>query len=253
MLNIKNISISYSTPQGPLRIMRNFSLNVSAGERVTILGHNGSGKSTLLKAIAGNITPSHGEIIVQERDITPLSAHLRSSIVGYVQQNTSLGTAGHCTVEDNLFFAFKARSPLSLTRSTKNKALAQAVFRKSAPILQKHKKAFASSLSGGQRQLLAVLMVMQKHAPLLLLDEVTAALDPKAAKDIMSSIYKAIQQTEQTVLSVTHNPRHALLYSTRIIILSEGRIAHDIAHKDIAQMDEITLAKLLIDSMPTTT
>lgn len=250
MLNITKIRITYSTPQGPPQpILKDFSLNVTQGERVTILGHNGSGKSTLLRAIAGNIMSSTGTITVSEHDITALAAYKRSNIVGYVQQNTSLGTALQCTVADNLFFAFNTGAPLALARSQTHKQRAKIVLSKN-PTLKQHRKSFANNLSGGQRQLLAVLMVMQKNTPLLLLDEVTAALDPQAAKNVMSNIYKTIQDTGQTVLSVTHNPRHALLYSTRIIILSEGKIVHDIPQKRIEAMDDITLAKLLIDSMP---
>ena len=249
MLNITNLRVSYATPQGPLRVLHDFSLAVKPGERVTILGHNGSGKSTLLRAIAGSVIPTRGSIIVNTHNITSYPAHLRANTVGYVQQNPALGTALQCTVEENLFFSFNTPSPFSLAHSKKHKARAKVLLSK-IPTLKKHKKSLASNLSGGQRQLLAVLMVMQKKAPLLLLDEVTAALDPQAAKNVMSSIYKTIQDTQQTVLSVTHNPRHALLYSTRIIILSEGRMAHDIEQKNIEKMNDMDLAKMLIDSMP---
>ena len=251
MLSIKNLHVSFATPQGPRCILKGFSLTVEQGAHVSILGHNGSGKSTLLRTIAGYNTTRSGSITINGTRVEAQPAHKRAHIIGYAQQNTLLGTAPLCSVEENLCFAISG-TPLSLARSRTHLEQAHNILKNSALNLYKHRATPAKRLSGGQRQLLAFLMIIQKQTPLLLLDEITAALDPQNSENVANTTYQAIKDSGRTSLSVTHNLRHALAYSTRLIILAEGDISHDISTADIKKLDELELSKILLQSTHTT-
>jgi len=250
MITFNNISVRFNTV-GASPILKNLCFNINAGERVSLIGHNGSGKSTILRTLAGYITTYTGEVTANRTVMNSLSPAARSTIIGYVQQNTTLGTSGRHNVAENICFTFQNTKWFQRASSRKNIKRALRVLKTFAPsLLEQHKKN-ADKLSGGQRQLLSLIMVLQKQTPILLLDEITAALDPNAAEYVMHKAFANVSQSQQTIVSVTHNMRHALMYSSRILVLSQGKIAHDLSREKFRKMSEIDLTKMLIESTPT--
>lgn len=210
--------------------IQEISLRLEPGEVVTIIGGNGAGKSTLLNAIAGVITIDRGRIILDDREIHTQPEHVRAGYIGRVFQDPMLGTAASMTIEENLSMALRRGQPRRLCRGVTKKD--RDFFRARLELLglglENRLTTKVGLLSGGQRQALTLLMATIAMPRLLLLDEHTAALDPKTAAKVLELTRTIVDENKLTTMMVTHNMEQALSFGTRTLMLHEGRILIDL-------------------------
>jgi putative ABC transport system ATP-binding protein len=230
MVTINNISITFNkgTPN-EVRALQNVSLDIEEGSFVTVLGTNGSGKSTLLNMIAGSFYPDLGKIILDGVDITRMPEHKRARYIGRVFQNPFTGTAPDMSIAENLSLASKRGCKRGLGQALGTDLLKQ--FGKKIESLnmglEERLDSSIGKLSGGQRQALTLLMATWLKPKLLLLDEHTAALDPKTAAKVIQLTEEIISKEKQTTLMVTHSMQQAVNMGDRIIMMHQGKIAYD--------------------------
>lgn len=214
------------------------TLDIPGGQFVTVIGSNGAGKSTLLNILAGDSIPDHGQITIDGRDVTSWPTHKRASLVARVFQDPLAGTCGDMTVEENLSLA-NGRGIIGSFAKAITKELRDHFRLSLAHLglgLENRLSAPMGLLSGGQRQSVSLLMATLQPSKILLLDEHTAALDPKTAAMVMALSDRIIREQNLTALMVTHSMRHALDYGTRTIMLHEGRIVLDITGEERRKM-----------------
>ncbi|MBR1535657.1 MAG: ATP-binding cassette domain-containing protein [Treponema sp.] len=231
MLEITNVSKTFNP--GTItekKALHNINLTLNDGDFVTIIGGNGAGKSTLLNLIAGVHTCDTGTIKLNGRDVTSLPEYKRASFLGRVFQDPLTGTAANMEIEENLAMALRRGSTRTLHWGIKKEE--KALYRKKLALLDLGLEDRLTSkvglLSGGQRQALTLLMATLKKPELLLLDEHTAALDPKTAAKVLELTEKFIKQDGLTAFMVTHNMRHAIRYGNRLIMMMKGNIVYDV-------------------------
>jgi len=205
-------------------------LDVPAAQFVSIIGSNGSGKSTLLNAVAGTFPVSAGKITLGGRDVTRQAEHVRSRTIGRVFQDPRAGTAPSMTIEENLAISLLRSSRSGLRRGVTNRRreVMRAQLSRLHMGLEDRLKAGVNKLSGGQRQAMSLLMATVAEPSLLLLDEHTAALDPKVAATIMELTAAIVIERGLTTLMVTHNMELALRYGDRLIMMHAGRVVLDL-------------------------
>lgn len=207
------------------------NLEVQAVEFVTVLGSNGAGKSTLFNVIAGTLNLTSGKIYLGDTDVTHLKEIERTHILARVFQDPKLGTAPRMTVAENLLMAERRgqkRRLKSRGLTTEKRAEMAQVADKMGNGLAQRLDVATGQLSGGQRQALAFLMATEKRPELLLLDEHTAALDPKTSAQLMALTDEQIKAQQLTAMMITHNLSDALQYGNRLLVMSEGKIAMDV-------------------------
>lgn len=215
-------------------VLHGINLKVEDGEFITIIGGNGAGKSTMLNAISGSNQITSGEIILDDVNLTKASEHKRAKYIGRVFQDTRMGTASDLTIEENLAIAYrrgKSRT-LKLGITHKERELYKMMLAELDLGLDQRLKDKTRFLSGGQRQALTLLMATFHHPKLLLLDEHTAALDPKTAKKVLDLTVKIVDENKLTALMVTHNMKDAIRIGNRIIMLHNGQVILDISGED---------------------
>ena len=208
------------------------SLRMEAGDFATIVGSNGAGKSTLFNAITGGFIADEGSIMLGGQDITFTPEFERSRVIGHLFQDPLKGTAPNMTIEENLALAYlragTAPHAIFSRISRKDKAL----FREKLALLdmglEDRMKQPVGLLSGGQRQALTLLMATLRKPDLLLLDEHTAALDPKTADKVLQITEEIVARDNLTTMMVTHNMKHAIQYGNRLIMMDSGRVVVDI-------------------------
>lgn len=213
-------------------------LALAAGDFAVIVGSNGSGKSTLLNALAGEVRVDAGAIGVDGADLTALPTHARAKWVARVFQDPAIGTAGSMTIEENLAVADSRGERRTLARALSRSAR-ERYARTLAPLglgLETRLGAKVQLLSGGQRQALALVMAVLKRPSLLLLDEHTAALDPRTAEAVMQATLHAVSEARLTTLMVTHNMSQALRFGNRLVMMRAGRIVLDVAGAEKAAL-----------------
>lgn len=217
-----------------IRILDNFNLEVMKGDFIVVVGSNGSGKTTLLNLIAGTVKPDSGSITFEGNDITGLKDFNRSKWIARIFQNPLAGTAPDLTVLENFRLASQRTKPKGLITGTGNKFRALVKEKISVLNLGLENKLEQSmgSLSGGQRQALSLLMAIMDDTKILLLDEPTAALDPKTSLLILELAKKVINEYGLTAIMVTHQISDVIEYGNRVIQMKEGRIIRDIQGKD---------------------
>ena len=231
MLTLNNISIGFAldTP-APTWALQNITLNIKANDFVLILGSNGSGKSTLLNCIAGTQTLNTGSIYLDNVRIDHLADYQRSKYISRIFQNPLHGTAEDLSIIENLRIASLRKSAkklrLGIDFSFKNKARAKLSLLNMG--LENRLDQRVGLLSGGQRQALTLIMAIMADCKLLLMDEPTAALDPKSASIFMNLAQKIIEEEKLTTLMVTHNLKEAISFGNRLIQLKEGKICRDV-------------------------
>lgn len=240
MLKLQNITkVFHRGDINEKMALNGLSIHLTPGEVVTVIGSNGAGKTTLLNAVAGVFPIDEGSILIGERDVTSQAEHLRAAYVGRVFQDPNLGTAASMTIEENLAMALRRRHRLRLRIGTDRER--QDVFRESLELLHLGLEDRLTSkvglLSGGQRQALTVLMATIGCPKLLLLDEHTAALDPKTAVVVLDLTTQIIAREKLTTLMVTHNMEQALTVGSRTIMMHEGRIILDISGPERAEVE----------------
>ncbi len=210
------------------------NLNLNPGDFVTIIGGNGAGKSTTLNAIAAVWPIDQGKIIVDGVDITKLPEHKRAVHLGRVFQDPMIGTAATMSIEENMAIAARRgeRRGLGWGISRKGRENSQTHLKELNLGLEERLSTKVGLLSGGQRQAITLLMAAMKKPKLLLLDEHTAALDPKTAAKVLEISDKVIQEYNLTAMMVTHNMKDAIAHGNRLIMMHEGRIIYDVAGEE---------------------
>ncbi|GHU39608.1 ABC transporter ATP-binding protein [Bacilli bacterium] len=219
-------------------ILDDVSLKIYAKDFITILGGNGAGKSTLFNAISGTLTLTSGSVFIKGNDVTNHSPEKRAAAISRVFQDPKMGTAPRMTVAENIAIAAlrgKRRS-LGLRNITTYKADFASLAEQIGNGLEKHLDTPTGNLSGGQRQALSLLMATIVPPDLLLLDEHTAALDPKTSVALMQLTDDLVTSKDLTALMITHHMEDALKYGNRLIVMKDGQIVQDLAAAEKEQM-----------------
>ena len=219
-------------------ILNDVSLDIYEHDFITILGGNGAGKSTLFNSIAGTLPLTSGSIRIMGEDVTHFSPEKRAKYLSRVFQDPKMGTAPRMTVAENLLIAkFRGeKRGLFPRRLSAYKEEFQATIEKAGNGLEKHLDTPNEFLSGGQRQALSLLMATLKRPELLLLDEHTAALDPKTSVSLMELTDDFVSKDHLTALMITPHMEDALKYGNRLIVMKEGRIIQDLNKDEKAKM-----------------
>ena len=231
MLELKNLYKTFNAGTvNEKRAIDGLDLTLEDGDFVTIIGGNGAGKSTTLNLIAGVFPADQGNIILDGVDITRLPEHKRAKYLGRVFQDPMMGTAATMGIEENLALANRRGQRRTLRPGIT--AQEREVFRKQLAALglglEDRMTSKVGLLSGGQRQALTLLMATLKKPRLLLLDEHTAALDPKTADKVLQITEEIVARDKLTTLMVTHNMKHAIQYGNRLIMMDAGKVVVDI-------------------------
>ena len=237
MLELKNIKKVYNPGSiTEMCLFEDFNLTVKDKEFVSVVGSNGSGKTSMLNIICGSIGIEGGEIILNDKNITKLSEHKRYSKIGRVYQNPALGTSPNLTMFENLSLADNkgSRYGLSLAVNNKRKEYYREQLATLGLGLEDKMNVKLGDLSGGQRQAVALIMATLTPIDFLILDEHTAALDPKTADIIMELTDKIVKEKQLTAIMVTHNLRYAVEYGSRLLMMDKGRAILDKSGADKA-------------------
>ena len=235
MLQIKEISKTFNPGTvNEKQALRSLSLTLADGDFVTVIGGNGAGKSTLLNAIAGTWYVDEGKILVDDKDVTGLPEYKRAKFLGRVFQDPMNGTAATMEIEENLALAFRRgdKRTLKIGISQSERKMYREVLARLGLGLENRMTSKVGLLSGGQRQALTLLMATLKKPKLLLLDEHTAALDPKTAAKVLETTQEIVNEDHLTTLMITHNMRDAIQIGNRLIMMNNGRIIYDVAGEE---------------------
>jgi putative ABC transport system ATP-binding protein len=247
LLKLRKISKVFSKGTvDQVRALDKIDLDVNSGDYITIIGSNGAGKTTLLNVIAGVYPPENGgKIIVNGRDVGGLSEYKRAHYIGRVYQDPHVGTAAKMTVEENMAMALLRGRPRGL-RVASNKQRREVFCSALAPLglgLENRLGALVGTLSGGQRQALALIMATLSKPAILLLDEHLATLDPRTAQIVLDLTDMVVTQEKMTTIMVTHNMELALRYGNRLIMMHKGRIVVDMNRE---QRSDLTVHDLVV-------
>lgn len=240
MLEIKNLSKSFNIgTDNEATIFSGFNLYINKGECTGILGANGCGKSTLFNIISGVLHPEEGEIILNKKLINNLKENERARYIGRVHQNPSMGVSPTLTILENISLSDKKCEKFSLRKLIKkDKIESYKEILKTLDLgLENKLDTEVKFLSGGQRQSLSLLMATMNKPELLLLDEHTAALDPKTSRLIMEKTQELIKTQSITTMMISHNVKDTIKYSDRIVMLDRGNVILDVKNKDITEKE----------------
>ncbi len=222
--------------------IKNINLSIKENDFITIIGSNGAGKSTLFNLISGNIISSKGSIHINSKDVTLDQEFKRSKYIGRIFQDPRLGTASNMSIQDNMVIAHKKGMKglrCSLNKKLKNE------FKDNLSLLnmnlENRLEDNVGLLSGGQRQALTLLMVVLSKPDLLLLDEHTAALDPKNAEIVQDLTLKFVKNYKLTALMITHNMQHAIEFGNRLFMMDKGKVIFDTLNQDKSILTKIDL------------
>ena len=212
-------------------VLRGIDLELEQGDFTTVIGSNGAGKSTLLNAISGTFMIDEGDIELLDKRLNRMPAFQRAQYISRVFQDPQMGTARDLTIEENLAVAYKRGQKKSLGLAITNdmRDLFREKLAKLNMGLEDRLKVRASSLSGGQRQVLTLLMAVLQTPELLLLDEHTAALDPRASTMVLALTEELVEEDRISTLMITHNMEDAVRYGNRLIMLHQGQIVNDVS------------------------
>lgn len=261
MLEIQNIHKTFNPGTINEKVALNgVNLNLNPGDFVTIIGGNGAGKSTTLNAIAGVWPVDEGKIIIDGVDITKLSEHKRALYLGRVFQDPMTGTAATMSIEENMAIAARRgeRRGLGWGITKKERERYKEALKELDLGLEDRLSSKVGLLSGGQRQAITLLMASLKKPKLLLLDEHTAALDPKTAAKVLAISDKIIQEHQLTAMMVTHNMKDAIAHGNRLIMMHEGKIIYDVSGEEkknlkvadlLAKFEEVSDGEFANDRM----
>ncbi|WP_027364182.1 ABC transporter ATP-binding protein [Desulfotruncus alcoholivorax] len=227
-----------------IKALDSINLEIKQGDFITLIGSNGAGKSTLLKAIAGVINVDAGKIEIEGEDVTGQAEHVRARDIGRIDQDPMASTAAELSIEENLAMAYLRgqRRGLAKAVSTRRTAIFQEALQVIGLGLENRLKVPVGTLSGGQRQALALVMATIARPKLLLLDEHTAALDPNAAKLVMGITEQVVSGNKLTTIMITHNMEQAIRYGNRLIMMHRGRIILDF---DASEKKDLTVPALV--------
>ena len=235
MLQIMDVSKTFNAGTINEKVALNgLNLHLKPGDFVTVIGGNGAGKSTMLNSVAGAYSVDEGKILIDGKDVTHLPEHRRAKLIGRVFQDPMMGTAATMQIEENLALAARRGKFRSLLPGITKKERAQ--YKEALKILdlglEDRLTAKVGLLSGGQRQALTLLMATLQKPKLLLLDEHTAALDPKTAAKVLEATQRIVEKDNLTTLMITHNMRDAIAYGNRLIMMYNGHIVVDVSGEE---------------------
>ncbi len=215
-------------------VFDDFNFSVKAGEFISVVGSNGSGKTTLLNLICGTYLPDAGKIIFDGKDITSMPEYKRAAFIGRVFQDPKAGTCSNLTILENMALADGKNKPYGLGRAVNKKRIDfyKSMIEKCNMGLENRLNTKVGALSGGQRQALALVIANMTELKLLILDEHTAALDPKSSERIMELTDLFVRESGITALMVTHNLRFAVEYGTRMVMMHQGKAVLDKSGED---------------------
>ncbi|MFW5693553.1 MAG: ABC transporter ATP-binding protein [Alkalispirochaeta sp.] len=223
--------------------LRPTDLQVREGDFITIIGSNGAGKSTLFNLIAGAYPASSGVIRINDRDVTREPEYRRAAYIGRIFQNPMLGTAGSMTLEDNMMICYrKGFKGLKISLNRRRREFFQEQLVDLGMGLERRMKDNVKLLSGGQRQALTLLMMVLSRPALILLDEHTAALDPKNAAMVLQLTRKYVEEYKLTTMMITHNMQHAIDFGNRLLMMDKGEIILDVSG---AEKSSLTVEELV--------
>lgn len=231
MLDIKHLSKTFFPGTvNEKKALTDVNLHMEPGDFITIIGGNGAGKSTLLNSIAGVFPIDGGQILIDGVDVSKMPEHKRARYIGRVFQDPMMGTAAGMMIEENLAIASRrGKTPgLSWALKDSDREKFREMLKKLDLGLEDRLTSRVGLLSGGQRQALTLLMAAMNKPRILLLDEHTAALDPKTAEKVLAMTKKVIERDHLTSLMITHNMRDALRFGNRLIMMNAGRIVVDV-------------------------
>ena len=245
MLEIRDIRKTFNPGTVNEKVALNgVSLHLAPGDFVTVIGGNGAGKSTLLNSVSGALEVDEGQILIDGVDVTHLPEYKRAKYIGRVFQDPMMGTAATMQIEENLALAArrgKVRGLGSGITAAERKGYVEQLAMLDLG-LENRMTAKVGLLSGGQRQALTLLMATLQKPKLLLLDEHTAALDPKTAAKVLETTQRIVEKDNLTTLMITHNMRDAIAYGNRLIMMYNGRIAVDVSGEE---KKKLTVEQLL--------
>ncbi len=245
MLKINNVSKTFNANTiNKKTALCGVSLHLSEGDFVTVIGSNGAGKSTLLNAVAGTFFVDEGSIIIDGEDVTKTKEYKRAKLIARVFQDPMKGTASDMQIEENLAIADRRgkRRGLSWNVSSQDHKRFYQLLQTLDMGLEDRMTQKVSLLSGGQRQALTLLMATLNKPKVLLLDEHTAALDPKTAEKVLELTRKLQQQNNQTTIMITHNMKDALENGNRLVMMDQGKIIFEASGEE---KQKLTVADLL--------
>ena len=235
MLKMNNITKTFNSGTVDERVaLDHLSLTLRDGDFVTVIGGNGAGKSTMQNAICGTWLPDSGNILMDGVDVTSLPEHKRAKYLGRVYQDPMMGTAAGMQIEENLALATRRGKRRTLRPGIRKSEREQyrEQLKELGLGLETRLAAKVGTLSGGQRQALTLLMATLQKPKLLLLDEHTAALDPKTAAKVMELTDRIVREDKLTTLMITHNMRDAIAHGNRLIMMYDGRIVVDVSGEE---------------------
>ena len=244
MLELRNITKRFNAGTvDETTVFDGFDFKVEDGDFVSVIGSNGSGKTTLLNLICGSLHPDEGKIIFNDRDITNVSEYKRAKIIGRVFQDPKTGTCPDLTILENMALADNKNKPFGLGRCVNKKRIEyyRSLLEQCDMGLENRLGVQVGTLSGGQRQALALVIANMTDLDLLILDEHIAALDPKSSERVMELTDRLVKKHKITTLMVTHNLRFAVEYGNRLVMMHEGNTVVDIrgAEKEKAQVEDL--------------
>ena len=219
----------HETTPNEVHLIKGLNLHVKKGDFITIIGSNGAGKTTLFNLISGNLLPSSGSIFIDQKEVTKNPEYKRANYLGRIFQDPLLGTASGMTLEDNMMITYKKGFKwLNISLDRKMREFFKTQLIQLDMGLENRMEENVSMLSGGQRQALTLLMTVLSNPKILLLDEHTAALDPRNAAIVMDLTRQFIQDHSLTTLMITHNMKHAIEFGNRLLMMDSGEIIIDI-------------------------
>ena len=235
MLKIENVYKTFNAGTvNEKKALQGLNLHLKPGEFVTVIGGNGAGKSTMLNCVAGAYTVESGRILIDGTDVTHLPEYKRAKFIGRVFQDPMMGTAANMWIEENLALAARRGKPRTLRSGITKEERAE--YQEKLKILdlglEDRMTTKVGLLSGGQRQALTLLMATLQKPKLLLLDEHTAALDPKTAAKVLEATQKIVAKDNLTTMMITHNMRDAIQYGNRLIMMYDGHIVVDVSGEE---------------------
>jgi len=235
MLELSNIYKTFNAGTIDEKVLfSDFNLTIAEGEFVGVIGSNGSGKTTMLNIAAGDVSADSGKVLLGGADITKKKNYQRAKNIGRVFQNPAVGTCPSMTIWENMSIADNKAKRYGLSRglNKQRKDFYCTQLEQLGMGLENRLRTLAGALSGGQRQALALIMATMQRPDLLLLDEHTAALDPKSSDLVMNLTEKIVREKKITTLMVTHNLRYAVEYGTRAVMMHEGGIIMDVSGEE---------------------
>lgn len=248
MLKLENIGVIFRKNSGLERkVLHQLDLCVKDSEFIVIIGDNGSGKSTLFNVISGFIKADLGKIMIAGQDMHASCQRYRANLVSKVVQDPKIGTMENMTILENMAFAFKRgqRRGLHLFMDNKRVNLFKEKLGMLDMGLENRLDDLVHTLSGGQRQALSIIMATMHPSKIILLDEITAALDPASSTSVMALSNRLVREQKLTCIMITHNMDHALTYGDRILLLKDGSFKKEYDIEAKATMTSQTLASAL--------